>query len=771
MRMATYDPTSLAHSLPTQPGRSWTARQVAQLQREVTVAAAATADHGSAAAPSAVALSSAGATAGVQQERTVSGRYRATAGQNELELRVDIDGARPTLHVSGDFFRRTGGTVTHVGSFIVNAPSIVVTSDSVVIEGEGVFSFDSTSPRLRVNIPTAGGTLGPPPAATAQFLTPGGVPAASYVCTFESPYFRTLEFELDRIQGIEPLGDYDTGRLTSGGPRRVLTVPTAYAEAGIEMVQMDPGDDVPLTAAGSDRIWTDSELHGAMWDHFSRWGTDPAWRVWLLAATIHEQGQGLRGVMFDSDKRQGCAVFHDVVGGSGDRVVRAMLRTYMHELGHCFNLYHSHHKEYMTPPRPNRLDALSYMHYPAYYQNGTASGEAAYWRAFPFQFDDDEVVHLRHAFRDAIIPGGQPFGLGAADVDPSLFADRIRDESGLRLELRAPDHALLGTPIVVEIKLSLTDLRGRTVNSHLHPKKGFVQIGISRQDGKTMLYRPLLTQCVEPALVTLDETRSAIYDSAYIGYGKDGFYFGAPGLYELRATYQAPDGSTVVSNRLRLHIKPPLGAQDAEMADLFFGEDQGTLLYLLGSDNLSLKGGNDAFALARDKHATHPLTSYACLVQGINSARTFKHIEGRSIRSRPVQSNTAETLLSAVIDSAVSVTGLGVASDGGTATMRVPRLDNISLQMVMGRLAKMRLESGDTQGAERATQDMWTFFARRQAVPNSVQTQIKKDIDGIIGEERAAQLAGALGPKTAASPRVSSPRAGRGQRRITLEGD
>ena len=74
--------------------------------------------------------------------------------------------------------------------------------------------------------------------------------------------------------------------------------------------------------------------------------------------------------MFDQSgrQRQGCAAFHSVIGGTSNEAQRAMLRTYVHELGHCFNLYHSHHKEFMNPPQPNRLDALSWMHYPQEYR-------------------------------------------------------------------------------------------------------------------------------------------------------------------------------------------------------------------------------------------------------------------------------------------------------------------------------------------------------------------------------------------------------------------
>ena len=57
------------------------------------------------------------------------------------------------------------------------------------------------------------------------------------------------------------------------------------------------------------------------------------------------------------------------------------------------------------------------------------------------------------------------------------------------------------------------------------------------------------------------------------------------GNYRVRAICYAPDGSQVFSNILALRVRHPVTAAEEELADLFFGEEQGTLLYLLGSDS------------------------------------------------------------------------------------------------------------------------------------------------------------------------------------------
>ena len=159
-------------------------------------------------------------------------------------------------------------------------------------------------------------------------------------------------------------------------------------------------------------------------------------------------------------------------------------------------------------------------------------GEAAYWANFPFQFTDNEIIHLRHVFYRNITFGGNAFGVGAAEIDPELFADRTEDNSGLKLELRSKDVYAYGEPVVTEIKLSTTDLRGKRAHSHLHPDDEMVQIAIRKPFGGTVLYRPMIEHCVdEVKTVNLTSGHPAIYDSAYIGYGKDGFYFDQPGAY------------------------------------------------------------------------------------------------------------------------------------------------------------------------------------------------------------------------------------------------
>lgn len=640
------------------------------------------------------------------QKRTVSGSYVGKQGVWELTTRVDVDGRRPMKRISGDFHYTVGATKRYYGSFVVDAPMLWVTSTYVIIQGIGRFTFRAGAPKVRVVIRRRSFTQ-PNAPASVQFMTTSNRRGALYNCDFTTASFRRVQLEQDYVEGVQPFTSYDAGLLPSGGPSRVLTVQSAYAESGVELQTGGAWGEIPISNAGSNTTWSNAELHQAMEQQFSLWQDLPQWKVWLLAAQQHDYGTGLYGIMFDQQgkQRQGCAVFHAGVGGDTPERQRLQLYTYVHELGHCFNLFHSFHKQYMNPPQPNRLSALSWMNYPW----GYPGGPSAFWNAFPFQFDDQELIHLRHGFRNDVIMGGNPFGTGAALENEEAFADPIEDQSGLKLELEAPQGSYAyGEPVRIEIKLRLTDTRGKRVNGNLDPNAGYVVIAIQQPGGEVQLYEPLMEHCAAAEFVRLDaEEQPAIYESAYIGYGKEGFYFEQPGIYTLRAAYHAPDGSLIVSDTARLRVRTPINAADEAVADLLFGDDQGALFYLNGSDSPFLERGNEAFETMLEKHAKHPAATHVRLAKGINEGRTFKRLtEEQRIRTRKPHLEESMNLLSAVVEASTGESGV----------------DNITLNRTMRTLAQTQHKAGDEKGAEKTLDRMVTVFEKKKLRPQIMST-------------------------------------------------
>lgn len=653
-------------------------------------------------------------------KRLVRGRYRAQAGGWSVELRVDVDGARTTRRVSADFFSESAGSTTYFGSFVVDAPTISFTSTTVTVQGTGRFTWSAAFPVVRVTIPRVM-ILQPARPATLQFLDAASAPGASYVCAFGSASLRTVRYEQDSVAGAVPFISYDTGSLPqpAGSPARVLTVPAAYQEAGIELLTSGITNVIPAGTAGP--TWSDSELHAAMVSHFSLFANVPQWAVWMLVATAHDDGY--RGIMFDySDtfQRQGAAVFYNAIQGADAASQRAALRTYVHELGHAFNLMHSWQKNLATPPAPlgpnNGFGDLSWMNYPQNFQGGPGqSGTTAYWAQFPFQFTDNELVHLRHGFYRNVVMGGSAFGTGAAEVDPEAFEKPITDNSGLALELRT-DRASFGygEPVVVELKLSTTDLRGRDTHGHLHPADDFATVAIQQPSGRVVAYRPLLRHCVdEEATVRLDPARPAIYDSAYIGFGRDGFLFDTPGRYRLRATYLADGGARVTSDILTLRVRPPAGAGDEQVGELLLGDEQGQLLALLGSDSPDLAAGNAALQTVLDEHGSHPLAVYARLVRGVNAQRAFKYLSADKVLTVREAHNAESAQLLTAVEQASGSAGSGV--------------DGITLNFAMRTRAKAEARAGDLEKAEKALDRMVRLFERRKVNPHVLQT-IKQQV-------------------------------------------
>jgi len=615
--------------------------------------------------------------------RTVSGRYVGTSGAFRVELRVDIDRAHSMHRVSGDFFTVSGATVTYFGSFVVNAPVITSTPAAITAKGLGAFTFSAGAPVVQVTIPHRF-VLQPAAPATLHFLTTGGGSGATYVCAFASAYFRTVRIETDRVSDVVTpvFSSYNTGSLPSGGAARTLSVVSAYAEAGIEMVPTLGSDVINISEAGANHTWSDAELHASMVKHFSLFQNVPQWAVWQVVCQLHDIGPNLYGIMFDQlgPQRQGCAVFHAGIGGTTSDQLRLQLYTYVHELGHCFNLLHSWQKSFANPPAANRPSALSYMNYPWNFPGGPA----AFWAAFPFQFDDLELIHLRHAFRNNIIMGGNPFATGAAVIDPNVMADAEYDGSGLDFTIQSAHSVYaLGEPVVINLALRSHDKRGKIVQPYLHPKGSMTSVAILRPNGQAVLYEPFMDHLMASTQQFLGGD-DVIEESAYIGFGKGGNYFDHPGTYRLRAIYQAADGSQVRSNVVTLRVRHPVTAKEERLAELLTGEEQGALFWLLGSDSESLAAGNAAFKEVLEKHGNDPLADYVRLTNGVNASRTFKTIDDRQperVKVRHANLGEAKTMLAA-------------------ATAPGSRVDDLSKLMVLNRLEQAQRRGDDTAAAE-----------------------------------------------------------------------
>ena len=119
-----------------------------------------------------------------------------------------------------------------------------------------------------------------------------------------------------------------------------------------------------------------------------------------------------------------------------------------------------------------------------------------------------------------------------------------------------------------------------------------------------------------------------------------------------------------------MRVRPPLDAEDETVAELMFGEEQGTLMYLVGSDSDTLRSGNDALTKVREEHPEHRLADIARVIQGVNAAREFKLVAAdNEVQVRKPDAGEAAELLGAVFD--VSGTRDVAFEQEGDATARM----------------------------------------------------------------------------------------------------
>ncbi|NUU25076.1 MAG: hypothetical protein HOV68_26770 [Streptomycetaceae bacterium] len=662
----------------------------------------------------------------VTQMRPVSGRYTAADGTSVVELRVDLEGERPLGTVSGDVFTVSGGTTTYANSFRAATVTAYTSPDRMLVVQKGGVEFANPSTRtgLQVVIPRVAADQ-PVPTAQLTLAGPAWTDPVSWTCAWQSAMYRTVDVETDAIADMPVFAQYDTthGPTPPGYRNRLLSVPTAYAEAGIEMRTSGTANIAPDTS-GADLMWSVAELHAAMLENFSLHREVPQWKLWAFAATRFTQ-RGVIGIMFDQAglQRQGMAVFAQELRDFGLVGSAHELHTYVHEFGHAFNLLHAWQKNLAQPPAPlgpgNGFGDLSWMNYPQNYRSPSGDGTEAFWRAFPFRFSDNELRHLRHGFYRHVVPGGSDFIMdsqmqaGSAEA----FALPTTDESGLRLEVGGKSGFAYGEPVMVELKLSRT--RGDVaVMRDLDPKAEHVAIAITDPYGRSRVFRPMARICHghgaarEDLMVTLTEAEPATYATAYLGYGANGLYMSEPGLYRVVAVYLAPDGSRVVSAPRPVRVRQPLDRTDQHVGELLTGDQQGTLIAVLGSDAPQLQAGNEALQELTERYDRHPLTAYARLARGANAARHFQRVRHNRVEVRRPDVKESVAQLTAAIEVSRGDEGL----------------DNLTLNAAMRRLARVHAEDGNLHRAEAVLTGMVDTF-RTKGVPRQVQRRIQQQAD------------------------------------------
>ena len=91
------------------------------------------------------------------------------------------------------------------------------------------------------------------------------------------------------------------------------------------------------------------------------------------------------------------------------------------------------------------------MNYDWRYDN--INGIDSFWGSFRFRFDDEELIHIRHGDRKAVIMGGDPWSSGGHMESPALAYVQAEGEGRSKSSLRAEPYCEFMEPVAVEVRL------------------------------------------------------------------------------------------------------------------------------------------------------------------------------------------------------------------------------------------------------------------------------------------------------------------------------
>ncbi|WP_298843657.1 hypothetical protein [uncultured Roseobacter sp.] len=585
------------------------------------------------------------------------GRYAGGNSRLVLELRVDFGGSGV---ISGDLMGTRFGGEDYLASFRTT-PGITPEPGRAVGWPADFCSRDKRTARGVVWLRPS---LAQDTVVIALRIDDvlAGLPAHmvfEMTAEWQSQYLRRIGIEMEKEDGTQPPPSWNFGH-------RRVTWRTALQDAGFDVVDTGIRNRIPEQKEG----WGQSELHTLMTDLADAGLTGPAWRQQLLWLGRPKR-ERLLGVMFDTSAqlpRQGSAVFErEIREWVTDAPDRKVIQTAVHEIGHGLNLSHR------FGPDVGHADSTSFMNYPWQYQGG--GREDGYWDRFAFAFDADELEFLRHAPRNQIIPGGDPFHSADYWSRASRGYTPYASDApvgGLRLELLPPDPDSgmgafrFGQQVFLEIRVTNTGTEPVPLQKRLlDPKGGFLGVRIEKSgrgataDSRALHFHPIVSRCFDLSNLAdsrEDETTqvrvlapgASHSENINLTFGADGFSFAEPGHYtvQVSGTFFINTGdadpfndkeAVTASNVLPVFIaRPHSPDEEIEVETILMREDVGTFFALGGSAVLE-KARDDLEAvldrrMGRAKIPSDPVAANIMRCFGIDEQRKYRRFDGKKLR-------------------------------------------------------------------------------------------------------------------------------------------
>ncbi len=644
-----------------------------------------------------------------------------------IKVRVDVDRFFPQQRISIEVFRRFPRSTAHAIA--------EVTSDTCV-------GFNNR--RIKANIIYRDGDAALIPGDRVVFrarrtrgfnyskytlaLSGAGARRRTYRLAFESRYFDPVEFEVDRVSNTtanDVVTTYDTSshpNRPAGLPSETISLETVYERSGFDVTMSPNTSVIPISKAGANGTWSDSEMHNAMVTYWSRFRNRPQWAMWVLYAARHDQGPSLGGIMFDDigqNHRQGTAIFTDSFiqnAPAGDPNPAAWRRrmtfwTAAHEMGHAFNLAHSWQKALGNPwiPLANENEARSFMNYPF----RVSGGQGSFFSDFDFRFSDSELTFMRHAPRRFVQMGNSDWFADHGFEAPDALTGSSAWNLTIRPNRDANNYRFL-EPVNLELKLTNTSGESVEVEEDLLADGRHITILVQRAGGEARRWRAMVTHCHKNRSDTLKHGES-IYGAHLISASTDGWTIDEPGFYKLQAAVDT-GADIVVSNVLRLYVAPPASDEENKLAPDYFSEDVGRAIAFEGAPTLS--SAHDVLTNVTERCADNPAARHAAVALSGPMLRDYKLLEAGDDRASLAIScqaaqieNGAKAQMAALVE----------APDSAAET-----LGHIAYFTKLDHLAEVMEEGGDGKGATQVLKSSIATMKKRGILPSVIQSAERK---------------------------------------------
>ncbi|OBP17032.1 hypothetical protein A5320_05590 [Rheinheimera sp. SA_1] len=537
----------------------------------------------------------------------VSGKYSYSSASTPLNLlsvlvRVDVDRFYPQQRISIEVSRLFPRATTHIIAKVSSDQCLGYNQrriEAAVTYRDGSAAL-LPGTQLVFEASRSGGSL---TYNNYKLTISGGGATYSYKLQFQSIYFDSVDFEVDRVANAgSVVTTFDTtshANKPADLAAETISLASVYQRAGFD-VSMSPHTSViPIADTGANGTWSDSEMHNAMQTYWQKFANKPQWSMWVLYAARHDSGRGLGGVMFDDiggNHRQGTAIFtdsfiQDAPAGDAQAAAwrqRMVFWTAVHEMGHAFNLAHAWQKALGVVqgapgdpwiPLANEPEARSFMNYPF----RVSGGQSSFFANFRFRFSDDELIFMRHAPRRFVQMGNSNWFENHGFEAPDL----IRPGSAWQLSIRPNrlqnSYSFL-EPVVMELKLQNVGQQAVAIDEHLLQDGQHVSILIQREGGDARLWRPMISRCHQEHTAALP-AGAAIYGAHTISTTTSGWLIDQPGFYKVQAALDLGH-EVVVSNVLRLYVAMSGSAEENRLAADYFTEDVARVLAFGGAPAL-----------------------------------------------------------------------------------------------------------------------------------------------------------------------------------------